>query len=101
MSFHDMLNDDLKHTLSSSEFGISCYNETKDITFEAIFKSSYKEIDELGNETISDSPYLTMSDTIAISQNDKITIDTKSYLVKIVNKSGAGMLDILLKDYYV
>lgn len=94
--------------LSSNEFGILCLNTRTTETFNIIKTDAFILITEEGLPISEDKPMfntsLKMIDSggnlisTDIKQDDVLTIESKSFKVRIAQKDGIGGLDIYLKD---
>jgi len=107
-SFNDILESDHLNMISSNEFGVLCLNTRTAETFNIIKTDAFILVTEEGLPIIEDKPMfntsLKMIDSggllisTDIKQNDTLTIESKSFIVRDVRKDGIGGIDIYLKD---
>jgi len=107
-SFFDILESDHLNMLSSNEFGILCLNTRTTETFNIIKTDAFILVTEEGLPISEDKPMFNTSmkmidgdgDLIStdIKQDDVLTIESKSFKVRIAKKDGIGGFDIYLKD---
>lgn len=94
--------------LNSNEFGILCLNTRTNETFNIIKTDAFILVTEEGLPISEDKPMFNTSmkmingDGVLIStdikQDDILTIESKTFKVRIAQKDGIGGLDIYLKD---
>jgi len=106
-AFDDTLESDHLNMISSDEFGVSCLNTRTGETFDIIKTDTFIEVTESGLPIIEDKPMFNTSNKMLkdgvlidtdIKQDDVLTIEAKSYIVRENKKDGIGGFDIYLKD---
>ena len=108
LSFKDILESDHQNMLSPDEFGTLCLNNRTGLTFNIIKTDTFIEITEEGLPIIEDTPMfntsIKMKDSNGviistdIKDDDVLTIESATFIVRKVLKDGIGGLDIYLKD---
>lgn len=97
-SFNDNLVSDHLNMISSDEFGVSCKNTRTGKTFDIIKTDAFISVTEEGLPIIEDKPMFNTIMSNDIKQEDSLTIDGKTFVVREVRKDGIGGIDIYLKD---
>jgi len=105
--FDDFLKTDHFAMLSADEFGTQCLNTRTGLTFNIIKTDSFVSVTSEGYPITEDKPMFNTSmhminslgAVIAtdIIQNDTLTIEAQSFIVRDIRKDGIGGFDIYLK----